>query len=281
MDRIGPLFDAYVEGDLSPLERETLCAGLRQSDALVDDFVRESFLHAELTSLLREKSLRHSVLSLPGCQADEPWMTSVPRPSPDAARGRFASRRLPKVALALAVCFVVLATLLWNYRRTQTVAQLTQTTPGAVWAAHQGLKQGTLLRYGEELRIDHGRALVTMVSGARIILEGPSTLRLEGDNAVRLERGRIGATVPPEATGFTVATTLGEFVDLGTDFSLDLTAPTRCELQVFSGLVEVRPARQARPNLPFKVPQTRAISYDATTGEAKRITYSDERKLSL
>src|SRR5688572_27094691 len=104
MDRVGSLFDAYIENDLSPDEREELCAALRQSDVLVEDFVRESYLHAQLAALLREQSLRDSVMALPACQIDGPWPTPGGRRARPAANARGASRRISRVVAALAVC---------------------------------------------------------------------------------------------------------------------------------------------------------------------------------
>ncbi|HEX6960682.1 MAG TPA: FecR domain-containing protein [Lacipirellula sp.] len=124
-----------------------------------------------------------------------------------------------------------------------------------------------------------GRALITLGSGARVVVEGPADLSIVDDNRLRLDKGRLGATVPTQAVGFTVDTPLGEFVDLGTEFTLDLTTATTCKLYVFTGLVEVRPQRGG--GRPFQVAQTQAVSYDSATDAAELIPIGDGEKLDL
>jgi hypothetical protein len=283
MDRIGPIFDAYFENDLTAAEREALCAGLRESGALVDDFVRESYLHAQLLSIVRRKALHADVMASELPHEDDVAQAPYTRQVDDSRPDRGATRRVNhRLVLALAGClFIAVTVIAWTYSRPQTVAQLTQTASNASWDGNGQWAPGTLLNEGQELRIRGGRIQVTMVSGARLVLEGPASLRFEGKNKVRLQSGRLGADVPPEATGFTVATALGEFVDLGTAFTLELDRQPSCKLFVFSGLVEVRPAGDAADNPPFQVPQTRAVSYDASTGEAELVEFSDEHRLSL
>jgi hypothetical protein len=183
--------------------------------------------------------------------------------------------------LALAGSLLAAAALLfWQSRPARAVAQL-QATAAARWEAGLNRTAGALLHEGEVLRIRGGRVMATMVSGARLVVEGPAVLRFTGENSIRLESGKLGAAVPPEATGFAVHTAVGEVVDLGTEFTLDFSSPSTFNLYVFSGLVEVRPRGAAADNPPFQVPQTRAVSYDAATGEANLIAYGPEHKLSL
>jgi hypothetical protein len=284
MERIGSLFDAFVENDLTPGERDELCAGLRQSDELVDDFVRESFLHSQLFSIVREKSLHHRVMALPARSADDQLATPLTcRVVDESGSYDGMTRRInPRLVLTLAGSLVLAAmAIVWTGSRPRTVAQLTQTTVNVSWAQGASWIAGTLLQDGQELRIDKGRALVTMVSGARVILEGPGALRMEGENKVQLHSGRLGAIVPSEATGFIVSTSLGDFVDLGTEFTLELAPKSGCKLYVFSGLVEVRPTGHSANDPPFRVPQSDAVNYDAATGEAKHIPFSSEQRLSL
>jgi hypothetical protein len=285
MDRIARLFDGYIEDDLSPEERAELCACLREDDESVDDFVRESYLHCQLFSIMRQKALQDDVMASPSVDGEELSPGSKPhsRQAASAANPRRHERRGIDFRMFLALAASVLAAaalLFWQSRPPRTVAQL-QATAGARWDRGVNRTAGTLLHEGEELRIHKGRVLATMVSGARVVVEGPAVLRLTGENSVELESGKLGAAVPPQATGFAVHTAVGEVVDLGTEFTLDLASPSTFNLYVFAGLVEVRPRGTAADNPPFQVPQTRAVSYDAATGEAKLIDYGPEHKLSL
>jgi hypothetical protein len=284
MDRIAQLFDGYFEEDLTPDDRAELCSCLREDDQCVDDFVRESYLHCQLFSIVRQKALQDDMMASPAVDGEDKLTrsTALAHKPFDAARGRSERRGIDfRVFMALAGCVLAAAALLfWQSRPPRTVAQL-QATAQARWDRGGSRTAGALLHEGEELRIRQGRVLATMVSGARVVVEGPAVLRLTGENSVRLESGKLGAAVPPEATGFAVHTAAGEVVDLGTEFTLDLSSPSTFNLYVFSGLVEVRPRGAAADNPPFQVPQTRAVSYDAATGEAKLITFGPEHKLSL
>ena len=284
MDRIARLFDGYVEDDLTSEERAELCACLREDDECVDDFVRESYLHCQLFSIVRQKALQDGVMASPAVdgQIVSPGSKALSNQAAAAAPRRHERRGIDfRVFLALAGCGLIAAALLfWQSRPPRTVAQL-QATAQARWDRGGNRTAGTLLHEGEELRIRQGRVLATMVSGARVVVEGPAVLRLTGENSVRLESGKLGASVPPEATGFAVNTAAGEVVDLGTEFTLDLSSPSTFNLYVFSGLVEVRPRGAAADNPPFQVPQTRAVSYDAATGDAKLVDFGPEHKLSL
>src|SRR5262249_518170 len=50
--------------------------------------------------------------------------------------------------------------------------------------------------------------------------------------------GKLRATVPPQATGFTIATPKLDLVDRGTEFGLSVN-PSRTEVHVFQGKVEL------------------------------------------
>jgi len=284
MADIDRFFDAYVEGDLSTRQSAEFCDWLRASEQHVDLFVRESFLHGQLFAVLRQRSLQADILEEPANKEAK----SSPAPAVGrrtrAVGGRASTaRRLNRAAMAMAASLALVGGLsIWNVSRSAAVGQLTQATADVKWqstaAAH---KAGALLHEGDELRLDRGRVLATLVSGARIILEGPARLRVEDENRVRLKFGRVGATVPPQAVGFTVETPVGEVVDLGTEFTLDLQREGDCRLYVFSGMVEMRPLEESEENPPFKIPQTAAVSYDPESGAATPIPCDAEAKLSL
>ncbi len=58
--------------------------------------------------------------------------------------------------------------------------------------------------------------------GAEVILEAPCAFELLSANAMALEHGKLVATVPPQATNFTVKTAHADFVDLGTVFGISV-----------------------------------------------------------
>ena len=161
MDDVQRLFDAYAEGELSDQDRQALDAWFQESDAHVDEFVRATFLHWQLFDVSQQQHLHDDVM------AASPGLDATSLGLPMASRGG-ASRpptmrpRRSRFALAAA------ASALWGYfaLRPHTVAQLTQTSPTASWAAGGAPRVGALLHAGERLQLRSGRALAIR-SGAR------------------------------------------------------------------------------------------------------------------
>ncbi len=101
---------------------------------------------------------------------------------------------------------------------------------------------GAHLRLGQTVHLTRGLVKIGFNSGATAILEGPGELRLEGDNAGELVLGKLVTRVPPPAAGFTIHTTAGKIVDLGTEFGMAIDSLGNVRVQVFEGLVRVEPA---------------------------------------
>lgn len=121
----------------------------------------------------------------------------------------------------------------------------------------QGLGQQTLV-------FSSGLAEITHATGTRLLIEGPARYEITGENSGKLLYGRLVASVPPGAEGYTVEYADGRIVDIGTEFALDIpenAAPP--EVGVFRGEVRVMPGHGE--------PDTVA---PLTTGHAARMTNS-------
>lgn len=278
-------FDAYAEGDLTPADEAQLCTWLRERPEHIDLFVRETFLHSELFSIARRQFLHEDVLRSSKAEGGALQSREL-HGRQQAADGRQSIRatrpnRYWMSALAAGLAAVT-ALGMWTLSRPSVVGQLTQAAPGAVWQHRsQVLKAGEFLYEGQQLQLVRGRALMTLGSGARVVLEGPARLHIVDDNRVQLIAGRVGATVPTQAIGFTVETASGDFVDLGTEFTLDLQSDGKCRLFVFTGMVELRPKSPGRVSRPFQIPQTKAFAYDPATDVADPLPIGEGVKLAL
>lgn len=114
---------------------------------------------------------------------------------------------------------------------------------GAVWAEGQRtVVTGAHLARGETMRLESGLAEIRFESGARLLMAGPATLQLDSDNSVRLEVGKMSATVDEKSQGFAVDTSAGRVVDLGTRFGVSAEEAGRVQVFVDQGQVEVTPA---------------------------------------
>ncbi|MCP4376913.1 MAG: hypothetical protein GY794_12135, partial [bacterium] len=71
-------------------------------------------------------------------------------------------------------------------------------------------KRGVIVDHAElnpgKLLLIEGSAEVTMMSGARIIIQAPCDIELLDSNSVRLAKGKLVARVPDRAKGFAVET---------------------------------------------------------------------------
>jgi hypothetical protein len=101
------------------------------------------------------------------------------------------------------------------------------------------LRPGTPLWPGW-FRLKSGFAHIEFYSGATVILEGPADLQIVSRDEAFCARGKLRATVPPQATGFAIGAPGLDLVDRGTEFGLAVGgAADRTEVHVFQGKVEL------------------------------------------
>ena len=115
-----------------------------------------------------------------------------------------------------------------------------------VWAeASQSVRPRAFLSTGQRLRFQSGRMDLLFGEGARVAVEGPATIQIDGRNALTIERGRALARVESSARGFLLQTPTVSVVDLGTEFGVSVKA-NETEVQVFEGVVEIRSRDERR-----------------------------------
>jgi ferric-dicitrate binding protein FerR (iron transport regulator) len=193
-------------------------------------------------------------------------------------------RRWFTVAAGLAASLLVAASIFtaaYFATRPTIVAQLTQANHCQWAAASNPPAVGSLLHAGQTLKLNSGQAMLTFASGAKMHLVGPATVQLVSPSAAELSAGRVGAQVPTQAIGFTVATPIARFVDLGTEFSVSLEPTNSCELQVFDGLVEMRlPQHADRAAEQLRISEGSAVRFDAGTFDVHSIPYDEEQRIA-
>ncbi len=97
--------------------------------------------------------------------------------------------------------------------------------------------EGNLLAAGR-LRIKSGRAILSMLTGVELIVEGPADLELIAHDEVLCHQGKLRARVPEEAEGFVVTGPGSAVVDLGTEFGLNIHTDGSTLGKVFKGKVQ-------------------------------------------
>lgn len=99
-------------------------------------------------------------------------------------------------------------------------------------------EEGSGLRPGL-FSLESGLAQIEFFSGASVIVEGPAELKIESPWLVECLSGRLRASVPEPAQGFTIVTPDYRAVDLGTEFALSVGPDGGSELHVVDGEVRL------------------------------------------
>ncbi len=95
----------------------------------------------------------------------------------------------------------------------------------------------------ETISLRSGLLRLYFINGAEIILEGPNSVSVSDSLNVFCRYGKISAHIPPDAKGFRVSTPLGNFIDQGTDFSLNVDSEN-ADLNVIKGAVDIQLAEK-------------------------------------
>ncbi|MBN2215974.1 MAG: FecR domain-containing protein [Pirellulales bacterium] len=135
-----------------------------------------------------------------------------------------------------------------------SVARITRACDcvGSLGNGRERLSAGIELGRGQRLTLQSGLIEIEFANGARSILEAPTAFEVRDGNAGFLQMGRLAATVPPTARGFTIETPLATVVDLGTDFGVFVGTNGAAEAHVFVGQVDVATKTMPENPLPLK-----------------------------
>lgn len=105
-------------------------------------------------------------------------------------------------------------------------------------------------RIGDEIvRLFAGSVELTFDDGAVVTVDGPIEFRPLSTGQLELRRGRLLASVPQKAIGFTVSTPTARIVDLGTEFEVAVNEAGESDVEVLKGEVEVAPITPEKDNI--------------------------------
>jgi ferric-dicitrate binding protein FerR (iron transport regulator) len=142
------------------------------------------------------------------------------------------------LGLVVLVCMAAEIGLLWFPPDVATV----KSSLNAEWADAGPAESGARLKSRREpFRLAQGMVDIVFDKGTEAIIEAPAELRLKGGNRMELVGGRLFATVPPSAKGFTVDTPCGCVVDLGTQFGIKVESASSSDLHLFKGQASLTP----------------------------------------
>ncbi len=88
-----------------------------------------------------------------------------------------------------------------------------------------------------------GTIKVVFDYGAEVIIEGPAEFEMESPDKMMLNSGRLYATVPEGAAGFTVLTPYSTVIDLGTEFGIEVGFDGSTNVHMFKGKASLIPGQ--------------------------------------
>ena len=238
---------AVCHGSASDEQMRELNELLLSDSVARDQYILRLELHSRLASepdlfVSTEQEASEASLTGPGI--------TLPRNVPYIDSPRRGRKRKLSWVVALAACVALLAAGWWGSRLSQP-SERRGTTSKAVAMLNRAVdvqwdQRGDPPRLGAPLepgwlRLKSGLAQIVFYSGARMVIEGPTDLKLISPNEVACQSGRLIAEVPPQAIGFRVSTPQMNVTDLGTSFGLEVKE-RRTKLHVFKGSVEFQPA---------------------------------------
>jgi hypothetical protein len=134
----------------------------------------------------------------------------------------------------------------------------------AAWSSPAlSVADGTQLMAGS-YSLRQGVVKVMFGNGATLLLEGPAEVELMSRERAKLNSGRVVANVPEQAVGFTLISAAAAFVDLGTEFGVEVTPNGDTLVTVLDGevaLVRDKAINSGRSQT-LQVGATRTVSAD-------------------
>ncbi len=297
-DRLEQLADLMLSGSASAEEFEELLDLLRASKSDQQKLAETLAIHADLGLVVNPpRSFSAEELRLIAKQRSEAsadLLAEVPLSGPCSERSWLATRRLGGALLAvcasLMLAYLAFQAGRWGAAAAPQLAgnEAVSTGPAVsvkgrpreaiVSRANIGsitrtvgsdlnlkLRGSDRLSEGDFLEFSKGLVEMRIDDGITVVAVGPARFRLISKEELRLDFGRLTATVGKGFEGFQVTTEEAVFTDLGTSFSVDAEFGEAAVLRVHSG--EVEALASTDDGLPKKFVE----------GEAVRVASADQQ----
>jgi len=295
MAKISLLISRYLDGELADDEIAELAAALGADSSSIDRLVFTGLIHAQLLNWMDQQDESSAPADTPvDCQPLISEASTTSKSSAGVIVGvasnhgetivTSARRQLFSMSALAATLLIATGLIYVAYvfsSRPAHVGQVTEATNCRWGASSLEMGEGTFVSSGQTLDLVAGRAVITMATGAKLLVEGPTRLHLDSASHVRLIDGRVAAKVPRQAIGFTVSSTLARVVDLGTQFSLSLHEEKSFDLHVFEGSVDLQLDKRFGKALqkPLNVSAVHAVKFDVRDSDVKFVEFEPGKKM--
>ncbi len=117
------------------------------------------------------------------------------------------------------------------------LAQITDVSPDTEWKTTASTDFLLRLSRGDRIDLEKGSVLIEYYAGAILVLEGPCSYVVTGEESGRLQSGCLAGNVT--VGEFLLTTPTAKVLDLGTEFGVSVDPQARTEVSVFNGKVAV------------------------------------------
>ena len=153
------------------------------------------------------------------------------------------------------------------------IAEIANSFDAQLQSDDQPVASGAQLRPGR-LLLERGVAQVKFTSQVTMVVEGPAELELMTADRAKLLRGRVVVRVPQEALGFTLHSDAAAFVDLGTEFGVEVLEPGRANVHVIDGEVAFVPRDGVNPSKTLRRGFANEVTVD---GDVQDVPYDEQK----
>ncbi|MCE5187444.1 MAG: FecR family protein [Planctomycetaceae bacterium] len=292
--RVNELIEFSLEGSIAPEQYQQL------NDWIVSDpAIRRHYCeYIQLTVGIERLSANISAADLPQydsiCDLElwdqlahqektAPELASPPQPHELIRKVVYPPREKRKISKfnvfillnAAAVLMIVLFARFVTPQAGLPVATLTESV-NAKWADAEHMVKGQRFVTGStNLLLREGCAELLFDNNARVTIEAPAEFQILTDDQIKLNYGRVYAVVPDQAYGFTISTSNGKIIDLGTEFGVQRNPYGDTELHVLKGRTNLIANTQGR-KINISVTEGAARKLVGSTGEVRSIVLQND-----
>lgn len=144
---------------------------------------------------------------------------------------------LLKTILSAAAMVLVILYFMFTADSTNVEVATLSDSVNAQWAQSSAPTRNNsrLMTNHEPLMLRKGYAEVVFDNDAKVVIEAPAEFQVLSYDQIKLNYGRLYATVPQAALGFIVATPTSKIIDMGTEFGVEADINGTTELHMVKG----------------------------------------------
>ncbi len=116
-------------------------------------------------------------------------------------------------------------------------------------------------------------------SGVEVLIEGPANFEIERQG-VFFDYGRVYCTVPNTGSGFSIESSNCRFLDLGTEFGVQVDIDGSSELHVFKGIVELFAGTKQKEKNRQTIRENSAVKFEADMNTVRNIPIQKRKFIS-